>query len=171
MEACRVPPGPWADSDVAHWASPRLLLRVHVEVDAANGCFDHVVFTHGGPAGRPCTLDGYVGLYRPRVRVLADARDVQAWVQRVAGLRHVRDAAILTRQWRRLFPCPRMPLRARPWFRGPIADVNVHVSHWYVVKPLAAELPHPLHFSVHSVPGLAAGPSPSCRPPSEVDLG
>jgi hypothetical protein len=97
------------------------LVRLHWEVDADNGCFDHVafVFAHAGVVH---VLDSYVGQAPPRVRTV-DPR----WLSRATGgwaaLRS--NAVRLTQTWRDIHEVPHAPA-----FRGPIANVSVHVSVW-----------------------------------------
>ena len=146
--------GGWAPSDMTHWGAPQLLLRVHAEVDADNGCFDHVCFLL--PAWpQPTVLDAYVDVCGPRLWAVQPT--ARRWLKAVAQLPSLQGTAEgLTAAWRTLFNVP-----AAPGFRGPVGNVAVHVSHWRFVGPLPA---------VHRSGGASAGPSPSCRPLSAADL-
>jgi hypothetical protein len=152
--ACREVTHEDADADT--------LLRVHVQVDADNGCFDHVCFLL--PQHR-CIVDAYVGLTGPRMYMCpGGGRCSAGWLQRVRALGTLGtggsvSAVRLTARWRHLFAVPWAPA-----FRGPIAAVHVHESYWRL--PQALPLAPPLHKS----PRSAAGPSAVSRLSSEADL-
>ena len=102
---------------------PGTVYRVHVQVDADNGCFDHVFFVARGVpshARTPCMaiLDSYVdvrGVWY-REKPLADP-----WLAQVLALGQVTDGGSLSRQWNALF-------HARETFVDPVAGVDIHVA-------------------------------------------
>jgi len=121
------------------------LLRVHVQVDADNGCFDHVCFLLPRHC---CIVDAYVGLTGPRMYMCPGGSGSADWLQRVRALGVGTASAVrLTARWRHLFAVPWAPA-----FRGPIAAVHVHESYWRLAPALALAL----HKSPTSVPGASA---------------
>lgn len=146
--ACQEVAGPATDT----------LLRVHVQVDADNGCFDHVCFLLPQHC---CIVDAYVALTGPRMYMCpgGGGDDSAGWLQHVRALGASPSAVRLTARWRHLFAMPWAPA-----FRGPIASVHVHESYWRLALPLALPL------ALHRSPTSAAGPSAVSRLSSEGAL-
>jgi hypothetical protein len=105
---------------------PGAVYRIHAEVDADNGCFDHVLFvTKSLCAQAPCVLDSYIGVrgaccrleVRPGwlARLLALAADAGAGAVVDAG------AAKVETEWNWLFD-------AHERFQAPVRAVTLHVS-------------------------------------------
>ena len=108
---------------------PERVTRVHAEVDASNGCFDHVAWVFRNDYGTQ-VMDAYVYQRGPGVRTV----DPGWFGDVVVGLPAQGSNAVrLTRSWRELFAVPDAPS-----FVGPIANVSVHVSVWDPTPPFSA---------------------------------
>lgn len=124
-DAAELALGPFAAHSSLAAADIRVLeagtvYRVHLEVDADNGCFDHVLF-----ATRACApswihvLDSYID-----ERPVSCTRRPWGWLKEVLDLVHLQeDPVALSAAWQRLFACS----AAAGTFTGPVRSVTCHV--------------------------------------------
>lgn len=105
--------------------SPGVVFRVHMEVDADNGCFDHVLFVTRGPEGRPCVLDSYIDVRGPWCRIIRDP----AWLPSLCALEHlVGDPAALSAAWQYVCALDTSVTTTDTYFRGPVRNVSMHIA-------------------------------------------